>query len=201
VIWDLLLKADPEGPPLIAVTAYAHRLSDHRDHPFCVLLQHTVVSMKRRYREDTVILETERYNETGRVRVTDFLAWHGGASALICIVEELKGSVPMELSMRLRFRYGQVSPWVQAHKRGMIAQMGPDRVTLDSPLDLSIDSDTATAAFMIRKGESVAFICSYFRSVRCTKRTKKAGLTGSAGSTCHAIGQVPTRQLGSIVAG
>jgi GH15 family glucan-1,4-alpha-glucosidase len=117
--------------------------------------------MKRRYREDTVILETERYNETGRVRVTDFLAWHGGASALICIVEELKGSVPMELSMRLRFRYGQVSPWVQAHKRGMIAQMGPDRVTLDSPLDLSIDSDTATAAFMIRKGESVAFICSY----------------------------------------
>lgn len=46
MIWDLLLKVDPEGPTLIAATACAHRFSDHLDHPFCVLLQHTVVATK-----------------------------------------------------------------------------------------------------------------------------------------------------------
>ncbi len=120
-----------------------------------------VVSTRRRYRDGTVILETEHDTETGRVRVTDFMPWHRGASALIRIVEGLKGSVPMELSMRLRFGYGQVSPWVHAHKRGLIAQMGPDRVMLDSPIELSLDRDTATAAFMIKKGERVVFVLSY----------------------------------------
>jgi hypothetical protein len=46
VVWDLLLKADPEGPSLIVPAASAHRLSDHADHPFCVLPQHTVVAMQ-----------------------------------------------------------------------------------------------------------------------------------------------------------
>ena len=43
MIWDLLLKVDPEGPTLIAATACADRFSDYFDHPFRVLLQHTVV--------------------------------------------------------------------------------------------------------------------------------------------------------------
>ena len=120
-----------------------------------------VAATKRRYRDDTVILETEYDTEAGRVRITDFMPWHVGPSALIRIAEGLKGSVPMELSLRLRFGYGQISPWIQTHKRGLIAQMGPDRVMLDSPLDLTIDRDTAAAAFVLEKGERVAFVLSY----------------------------------------
>jgi hypothetical protein len=47
VVWDLLLKADPEGPTLIVTAASAPRLSDHNGHPFCVPPQHTIVGMER----------------------------------------------------------------------------------------------------------------------------------------------------------
>ena len=95
------------------------------------------------------------------MRVTDFMPWHDGVSALVRIVEGLKGSVPVALSLRLCFGYGQVSPWIQAHKRGLVAEMGPDRVILDSPLDLSIGDGSATVAFTVEKGDRVAFILSY----------------------------------------
>ena len=38
-------KPIPRGLSLIIIAACAHRMSDHGDHPFCVLLQHTVVGM------------------------------------------------------------------------------------------------------------------------------------------------------------
>jgi len=69
-----------------------------------------VAATNPQYRGDTMILETEHETDTGRVRVTDFMPWHDGVSALVRIVEGLEGSVPVALSLRLRFGYGQVSP-------------------------------------------------------------------------------------------
>ena len=46
MVWDLLLKADLEGPTLIVTAASAPRLSDHNGHPFCVPPQHTVIAMQ-----------------------------------------------------------------------------------------------------------------------------------------------------------
>ena len=46
MVWDLLLKADPEGPTLIIIVACTHRMSDHIDPPFRVLLQHTVIRVE-----------------------------------------------------------------------------------------------------------------------------------------------------------
>src|ERR1700722_14528976 len=44
VVWDPLLKADPEGPTLLIIAACAHRTSDHADLPLRVLLQHTAIA-------------------------------------------------------------------------------------------------------------------------------------------------------------
>lgn len=53
------------------------------------------------------------------------------------------------MSLRLRFSYGQIAPWRQCHERGFIADVGPDRVVLDCPVELTMDTEDATARFMV----------------------------------------------------
>jgi GH15 family glucan-1,4-alpha-glucosidase len=76
-------------------------------------------------------------------------------------VEGLEGEVEMVMSLKLRFGYGQIAPWRQRHDRGLVFEVGPDRVILDCPLELSIESDDASARFTVVKGKKVAFVLSY----------------------------------------
>ena len=115
----------------------------------------------RRYRQDTVILETDYETDSGTLRVTDLMPWHGGDSAVIRVVEGLDGSVPMQLSLSLRFGYGQVAPWVQPHRRGAMFEIGPDRVMFDCPVEATIDAADLSASFTVESGECLAFILSY----------------------------------------
>ena len=71
---------------------------------------------RRRYRGDSLILESEWDTPRGTVRVTDFMPPRDGAPQLIRIVEGVSGRVPMRSALRMRFSYGRVVPWV--HKVG-----------------------------------------------------------------------------------
>lgn len=120
-----------------------------------------VSEISRRYRDDTTILETEHSTDTGRVRVTDLMPWHDGASSIIRIVEGLQGEVRMTMALRLRFGYGQITPWRQRHERGVIFEAGPDRATFDCPVELTIEGDEASASFLLKKGGQIAFVLGY----------------------------------------
>src|SRR5437016_13439035 len=48
VVWDLLLKADPEGPSPIFHAALRHRFHTHTGTPLHVSLQHTMVKKLKR---------------------------------------------------------------------------------------------------------------------------------------------------------
>ena len=62
-----------------------------------------------RYRDDTLILESEWQTPTGRVRVIDFMPPRETKPDIVRIVEGLEGSVQMrtELVIRLRLRLGR----------------------------------------------------------------------------------------------
>ena len=120
-------------------------------------VSHTV----RRYRTDTAILETEHVTDTGRVRVTDLMPWRDGPSSIIRVVESLEGEVPMAMALRLRFGYGQIEPWREPRERGLVFEVGPDRIVLDCPVDLVMEGDVANARFMLAKGAKVAFVLRY----------------------------------------
>src|SRR5437588_12921266 len=47
VVWDLLLKADPEGPSPIFHAALRHRFHTHTGTPLHVSLQHTSAKKRR----------------------------------------------------------------------------------------------------------------------------------------------------------
>ena len=125
--------------------------------------------VQRRYRDDTLVLDTEFETDTGSVRVTDFMPLRdNGASHVVRIVQGLKGRVDMHLELVLRFDYGITVPWVTRlpDNKGMRAVAGSDLVTLRSPVPLKGRDLKTHAEFGVAQGERLAFVLSYCASHR-----------------------------------
>src|SRR5205814_2217840 len=67
----------------------------------------------RRYRHDTLILESIFETDQGTVRAIDFMPPRGEAPDIVRIVEGLDGEVPMRFELVIRFDYGQIVPWLR----------------------------------------------------------------------------------------
>ena len=119
----------------------------------------------RRYRDETLILESEWQTETGRVRVIDFMPPRETKPDIVRIVEGLEGSVQMRTELVIRFDYGSVVPWVRRlDSRTLVAIGGPDGLVLRTPIDLEPEGMTHTAEFTVRAGERVPFVLTWFPS-------------------------------------
>ncbi len=116
----------------------------------------------RRYRPDTLILETEFVGADGAVRVTDFMPPRGDISDLVRIVQGLRGTVRMRAELTIRFDYGASVPWVTHPEEGMLqAIAGPDMVILRSPVRLKGENMASIAEFDVHAGETVPFVLTY----------------------------------------
>jgi GH15 family glucan-1,4-alpha-glucosidase len=116
---------------------------------------------RRRYRGDSLVLESEWDTPRGTVRVIDFMPPRDGAPQVIRIVEGVSGRVPMRSSLRMRFAYGQVVPWV--HKVGdrTVAVAGPDSVWFDAEADTYGKDLTTYSEFTVAPGDRVSFTISW----------------------------------------
>jgi GH15 family glucan-1,4-alpha-glucosidase len=65
---------------------------------------------RRRYRGDSLILETEWDTPNGCVRVIDTMPPRGEAADVVRVVEGVSGRVPMRMALLLRFDYGRIVP-------------------------------------------------------------------------------------------
>jgi GH15 family glucan-1,4-alpha-glucosidase len=120
---------------------------------------------ERRYRENTLVLETEWQTPTGRVRVIDFMPPRGRKPDIVRIVEGLEGSVQMRTELVMRFDYGSVLPWVRRlGDDTLLAVGGPDGLALRTPIDLEPEAMTHTAEFTVRRGDRVPFVLTWFPS-------------------------------------
>ncbi|PRX98608.1 glycoside hydrolase family 15 protein [Allonocardiopsis opalescens] len=120
---------------------------------------------RRRYRGDTLILETEWDTPTGSVRVIDFMPPRGQAPDVVRIVEGLSGTVEMRTELRLRFDYGRVVPWMHRDDHSeLVGIAGPDAVWLASPVDLEGHNFKHDAEFTVRAGERVPFVLTWHPS-------------------------------------
>ena len=115
----------------------------------------------RRYRPDTLILETRHTNSQGSIRVLDFMPIDVGHSTIVRRVIGEAGEVDVDAALALRFDYGKVTPWIRAQERRATAIAGPDLVILRSDVDLCHIGQRITAAFRIRCGECVDFVMRY----------------------------------------
>ena len=124
-------------------------------------------STRRRYRPDSLILESEWQTETGRVRVIDFMPVRDTYPELIRIVECLEGNVRMRTELVVRFDYGSVVPWLRRTDDGsLLAVGGPDALCIRTPIELHGEAMTHVADFNMRKGERVPFVATWYPSSR-----------------------------------
>jgi GH15 family glucan-1,4-alpha-glucosidase len=118
----------------------------------------------RRYRGDTLILETTWETPSGTVRVIDLMPPRGEAADVVRIVEGVSGRVPVRTELTLRFDYGHVVPWVR-HVAGELAAIaGPDAVWLQTPVELEGRGKATHAEFEVAAGDSVPFVLTYAAS-------------------------------------
>ncbi len=109
--------------------------------------------VSRRYRDGTLILETDFHTDSGAVRLIDFMPLRrGGAPQLVRIVEGLHGEVPMRMQFVARLDYGSLIPWVESTGDGIVALGGPNALHLSTTIELHDENSTTVAEFTIREG-------------------------------------------------
>ncbi|HEY1342205.1 MAG TPA: glycoside hydrolase family 15 protein, partial [Bryobacteraceae bacterium] len=126
-----------------------------------------VKSVRRSYRDGTLILETTFETAEGVVTLIDGMAVRDDLPVLIRIVRGDKGEVPMRLHLVLRFDYGSIVPWVtRLPEGGLRAIAGPDTLLLRTPVHLRGENHSTTAEFTVSKGDEVPFLLSWHPSYK-----------------------------------
>jgi GH15 family glucan-1,4-alpha-glucosidase len=122
--------------------------------------------VSRRYRENTLILETDIETEDGAATLIDFMPLRReGTSHLIRMVRGRSGSVAMHTEIAIRFDYGSIIPWVTREgDHSLQAVAGPDMVVLRSDVPMRPDQFQHHAEFTVAAGDTISFVLGYARS-------------------------------------
>jgi len=123
-----------------------------------------VAAVRRAYRPDTLILETEFETEEGAVRIIDCMPVWEERTEIVRIVECVRGSMPMRMELIMRFCYGTVTPWVRRVDDALLATAGPDSLELRTPVELVGRDFTTVAEFTVSQGQRVPFVMTWFPS-------------------------------------
>jgi GH15 family glucan-1,4-alpha-glucosidase len=118
--------------------------------------------VSRRYRTNTLVLETLFETDEGAVRLIDFMPVGGRNPTVVRLVVGERGRVAMQLELVLRFGFGAVVPWVTRTEDGTLrAVAGPDMVVLRTPVHLKGRDFTTVADFTVSDGEMIPFLLTY----------------------------------------
>jgi GH15 family glucan-1,4-alpha-glucosidase len=113
----------------------------------------------RRYRPDTLILETTFATGQGEATLIDFCPPRRGAAQLVRLVCGRRGAVRMRFHLTLRFDYGASIPWVRKTADGaLLAVSGPDQVALYTPVALRGEGMATVADFTVSEGQTLPFV-------------------------------------------
>jgi GH15 family glucan-1,4-alpha-glucosidase len=115
-----------------------------------------VGAVKRRYRPDTLILETEITCDAGVVRLIDFMP-RGGRQLIVRIVEGVAGEVPMYFDLAARFGYGLDLPWIRPDDGGLELTAGPHGLRLEGSVPFEVNLAHVRAGFSVRPGQRMTF--------------------------------------------
>jgi GH15 family glucan-1,4-alpha-glucosidase len=123
-----------------------------------------VRSVRRAYRDNTLVLDTEFTTDDGVATVTDCMLPFGEGSEVLRVVEGKRGKVPMRSEIVIRFDYGSVVPWVRREKGGLLAVAGPDMLHLHSDVPLRGKNFKTTGEFTVSEGQRVPFLLTWHPS-------------------------------------
>jgi GH15 family glucan-1,4-alpha-glucosidase len=117
--------------------------------------------IRRKYRDGTLILESEFETDEGTVRIIDFMPFPDERRDVMRIVEGLSGCVAMHMELVIRFDYGSIVPWVRRMGDTLLATAGPDTLVLSAGVAVRGEDMKTLAEFHVSKGERKAFSLGY----------------------------------------
>ncbi len=123
-------------------------------------------TVSRRYRDETLILETTFETEQGAVTVIDFMPPRTAQSDLVRIVVGVRGSVDVRTELVIRPEYGSAVPWVTRLDDGtshgvLRAIAGPAMLTLRTDVALHGESMTTVGDITVREGDAHWFVLTH----------------------------------------
>src|SRR5438093_12883848 len=151
-------------PRFDAIACFASLLGTRDNGHWRLWPKEKIDKTNRRYRGETLILETEIETKSGAVRLIDFMPPRGENPDLIRIVEGIRGEVAMQMELIIRFDYGRTVPWVRTGHGGLEVIAGPNGLILRTPIKTRGQDLTTVAEFTIKKGERVPFVLTWFAS-------------------------------------
>ena len=120
--------------------------------------------IRRRYREGTLVLETEYETADGAVTVIDCMPPRSREPDLVRMVVGRRGQVRMRMQVIIRFDYGSIIPWVRRTDDGIRAVAGPDTLILHSGVEVRGENFHTEAEFTVSEGQRVPFVLMWHPS-------------------------------------
>lgn len=120
----------------------------------------------RRYRADSMVLETQFETQGGSVLLVDFLAMREDAVDIVRLLHGRKGAVAMRMEWVPRFDYGLLLPllYADSSETATVAVCGADQLALRADVPCGIEGHRADAEFTVGAGECRRFHLSWTAS-------------------------------------
>jgi GH15 family glucan-1,4-alpha-glucosidase len=123
-----------------------------------------VTATRRRYRGDTLVLETEMDTAEGTIRLVDCMPIREQRPQVVRVVEGVRGTVPVHMELVVRFDYGESIPWVTRHDHLLTATVGPNAVSLWTGAETHGEHLSTISDVTVREGERVTYSLTWFPS-------------------------------------
>jgi GH15 family glucan-1,4-alpha-glucosidase len=116
----------------------------------------------RRYRRNTLVLETRFESAEGVATLVDFMPGHQTGSSIMRLIIGERGRVAMRFELVIRFGYGATVPWMMRLDDGTRrAVAGPDMVLLRTAIPLRGEGLKTVGEFAVNAGEAIPFTLAY----------------------------------------
>lgn len=127
--------------------------------------------IERRYLDETLVIRSTITTGTGEAVLTEALAMEPGARdhdigldsphVLLRLVEGVRGTVTFRCEFAPRFEYGLTIPHMARCDGGLVAEAGPVRLRLSTPMALEERDGTVTGRCTVGVGQQVPFAVAH----------------------------------------
>src|SRR5215210_4528301 len=152
-------------PRFDSPACFAALLGDESHGRWLIAPAGDITRTERRYRQGTLVLETDFHTRDGILQVVDSMPIRDEAPDVVRLARCVQGRVAVRMELVLRFDFGRVVPWVRrAADGGLTAIAGPDAVHLIPGRPTRGRDLTTVAEFELEPGEDVPFVLTWYPS-------------------------------------
>jgi GH15 family glucan-1,4-alpha-glucosidase len=155
-------------PSFDSDTCFAALLGDPSNGRWRIAPREAIISTKRCYRGQGLVLETTLVTGSGAVILTDWMVWGASPPVLARRIRCEGAPVSIECELIVRFDYGRAVPWSKKAGIRVQSMAGPQTLWLDSSAELSCVGNDVRMSFTMTPGEERSF------SLTCVPSTSPA---------------------------